>query len=576
MNRAEMKEPLRLEDGVGRLAGNIREKWLIGLRESNPAILDMFHERDRKPYRDLLPWSGEFAGKYVTGAYYIYQLGRSQDLYQYMLGFLDELLTCIDEDGYAGCYQRQCRLTGAFSQTPEKTGETWDAWSHYHIMFGLFLWYRETGDARYLEAVERIAGLFLRSFYRNGRRLAHIGSTEMNLAPIHIFALLYQETGKPEYLDFAREIEEDLTLPEAGDYIRHSQAGLEFYQCPKPRWESLHVIMGLAALYDAVGEEKYRRAAEQIFYSILKTDIHNTGAFSTNEQAVGTPFSSGSIELCCVIAYNALACEILKWTKDPRIPDFLELSLYNAVMGSFSPSGSWSTYSTPMDGEKKASRHDIVFQGRPGSPDLNCCSANSARGVGMVSEWAVMEEEDTLYLNYYGDFSCETKSGVEIRVGGGYPANSTVTVRLKSQGVRRAAFRIPAWSAHTTVQDGGESFPVEAGGYWVAERQWNGGELKISFDFTPRTLRGEGECAGKLSVYAGPVLYGYDLSLGCPCSLEEVPAVASPVQAQAAPEPGPRGRLLLRLEGGLTLCDFYHLGMTGSAYRTWLPCREEA
>ena len=576
MNRADMKEPLCLKDSVGELAENIRKNWLIGLRQSNPAILDMFHERDRKPYRDLLPWSGEFAGKYITGAYYMYQLGRDPSLYQYILDFLEELLACIDEDGYAGCYQRQCRLTGAFSQTPEKTGETWDAWSHYHIMIGLLLWYRETGDRRCLEAVERIAGLFLRSFYHGGKRLADIGSTEMNLAPIHIFGLLYRETGKAEYLDFAENIVEDLSLPEAGDYIRYSLSGLAFYQCPKPRWESLHIIMGLAALYHAVGKEEYRQTAENVFYSILETDVHNTGAFSTNEQAIGTPFSSGSIELCCVIAYNALACEVFRWTKDPRIPDFLELSLYNAVMGSFSPSGNWSTYSTPMDGEKKASRHEIVFQARPGSPDLNCCSANSARGIGMLSEWAVTEEGDTLYLNYYGDFTCETASGVKIRVSGGYPARNTVSVRLESQSVRRVAFRIPSWSVRTMVWDGEREVPVKAGSYWVTERVWDGRELRIVFDFTVRTLCGEGECAGKLSVYAGPILYGYDLSLGSPYGLEDVPDLAVPVKAMAAPEHGSEGRLLLCLEDGLTLCDFYHLGMTGSAYRTWLPYREDA
>ena len=141
---------------VGKLADNITNNWLIGLRESNPAILDMFHDRDKKPYRDMLPWSGEFAGKYITGAYYIYQMNRNENLRAYILNFINELLTCIDSDGYAGCYRKECRMTGAFSQSPEKTGETWDAWAHYHTMFGLFLWYKETNDKRLFDAVKKL------------------------------------------------------------------------------------------------------------------------------------------------------------------------------------------------------------------------------------------------------------------------------------------------------------------------------------------------------------------------------------------------------------------------------------
>ena len=112
-----------VNDPVGRLAANITERWLLGLRETNPAIIDIFRERDKKPYRDLLPWSGEFAGKYITGAYYIYKLTHDRRIHDEIRGFIRELIPTQAEDGYLGCYRRECRLTGAFSQNPdEKTG----------------------------------------------------------------------------------------------------------------------------------------------------------------------------------------------------------------------------------------------------------------------------------------------------------------------------------------------------------------------------------------------------------------------------------------------------------------------
>ena len=127
MRAANTGNTLRLNDDIGSLAENIAKNWLIGLRETNPAILDMFHERDKKPYRELLPWSGEFAGKYITGAYYIHKLTHNEDLYRYILSFIDELIALIDTDGYIGCYQRESRLKGSSSQAPNVPGATWDA-----------------------------------------------------------------------------------------------------------------------------------------------------------------------------------------------------------------------------------------------------------------------------------------------------------------------------------------------------------------------------------------------------------------------------------------------------------------
>ena len=42
-----------------------------------------------------------------------------------------------------------------------------------------------------------------------------------------------------------------------GDYLQNGLAGKEFYEMPKPRWESLHPIMGMAELYWITGEDQY-------------------------------------------------------------------------------------------------------------------------------------------------------------------------------------------------------------------------------------------------------------------------------------------------------------------------------
>src|SRR5207253_3073131 len=139
------------------------------------------------------------------------------------------------------------------------------------------------------------------------------GSPEMNMTVLHGLARLYRETGEPRYLAMARAIEKD--WERAGDYLRTGLAGQEFWETPRPRWESLHDLQGLVELYRITGDPAYR---------------------------------------------------------------------------------------TPMHGIREASAHSIVFQARAGTPELNCCSVNGPRGLGMLSEWAVLHGPNGLVLNYYG------------------------------------------------------------------------------------------------------------------------------------------------------------------------------
>lgn len=558
---------------TGRLAAAITKNWLIGLRETNPAILDMFFERDERPYRDLLPWPGEFPGKYITGAWDIYRLTLDEELYAYMCRFMDELITAQDADGYLGVYSRECHLTGAFSQNPLEGGKTWDAWSHYHIMYGLLLWYGECQRAEYLVCVEKMAALFLEKFYNpktGNRRLVEIGSSEMNLAPYHAFAMLYNLTKRREYLDFALEIERDIADERAGNYRQHALDGREFYQCPKPRWESMHVIMGFAEMYRATGDMDYLRACQQIVSSVLKTDIHNTGAFSTDEQAVGNPYQNGNIETCCVIAFDALVIALYELTGDSQIVDFLELAHYNACMGLWSPTGRWSTYNTPMNGERLANFHHINFQSRAGAPELNCCSVNAARAVGAISEWAFMEQDGTLIINSFeaGRFTAE--SGAQIRIEGQYPSQNQVGIALDHYA-GEVWLRIPGWSKRTVLFIDEKKCAVTCGEYFCFTCQGSVG-IRIEFDFATRFVAGGGETEGMVSIYRGPLLFGCDTSLCRGHDVTQLPPLdrAEIVTAPSRTE-GERTRILL--SGGIGLGDFYHLGESGCRYVTWFTLK---
>ena len=77
--------------------------------------------------------------------------------------------------------------------------------------------------------------------------------------------------------------------------------------------------MGFKEAYAATGDKKYLTALSRAVKSIFETDVHNTGGFSTHERAIGTPYENGTIETCCVVAFDALVLELYKLTGEPSL-----------------------------------------------------------------------------------------------------------------------------------------------------------------------------------------------------------------------------------------------------------------
>lgn len=579
------KAQFEFQGEVGKRIQRNIENWILPAPEANPAMLQILRDRDRSPRRDLVPWAGEFAGKYLISAVQAHRLTQNMELAEELGYYVMDLIATQDADGYYGPFPRDARMIGP---------GLWDLWGQYHIMLGLLLYHRDSGSPEALASARKCADYFCKYFMDEGRRVHQAGSEEMNQSSSHIFTLLYAETGEERYLKMAREIEKDWETPPSGDYVRTALEGKAFYQTPKPRWESLHAIQAIAELYFITGDEKYKKAYIQIWKSILEGDIHNTGGFSSGEQAKGNPYDPGAIETCCTIAWMAVTVDYLRMTGDPKAGDMLELALWNGVMGAQSPTGRWWTYNTPMDGERKASAHDIVFQARAGSPELNCCSVNAPRGLGMLADWAVMQAPHGIILNYYGPSRFKiispTEGTIRIEQKTEYPFKDQVVILVTPEkaGDFELKLRIPAWSTNTYVltpedmiagrTDGSKA---EAGNYFSIKRSWVGGEtyaITVTLDVAPRMVRGAREAEGKASIYCGPILMAYDGRMGIwpPNELPAIIANNLASSAKASPKaeyPAPLFAREFIAAGGakVILTDFATAGMAGNPYRTWLP-----
>ncbi|MFH1740125.1 MAG: beta-L-arabinofuranosidase domain-containing protein, partial [bacterium] len=406
-----------------RISANL-ENWLLTAPNANPGMIEMFRMRDRKPVPSLVDWAGEFVGKYLISAIQARRMTDDPRLDSLLNRVIAEFISTQADDGYLGPFPKEERLL-----------RHWDLWGHYHCMLALLMWYDETGDTAAQDCAVRAADLICKTYLDTDRRIRDMGAHEMNMAVIHVLGRLYRMTGNERYLGMMRKIEKE--WEEAGDYFRMGLQGVDFYRTPRPRWESLHDIQGLVELYRITGHEDYRTAFQNIWRSIARFDRHNTGGFSTFERAIGNPYTPGAIETCCTIAWVALTVDMLQLTGDCIVADELEWSTWNSVLGSQHPSGRWCTYDTPMDGQRLASAHSIVFQSRAGTPELNCCSVNAPRGLGMLSEWAFLTDDEGLVVNYYGplvaDLTLRDNFKVHIAEETNYPANGHIAINISPQ-----------------------------------------------------------------------------------------------------------------------------------------------
>ncbi len=562
---------------------NSIDNWLLPAYRSNPAMIEMFRQRDAAPRLKIVSWYGEFPGKHLTAASLLYRLTKREDIKAEMDGLVEALESVQSEEGYLGPFPESERLVGYIHKDMGKHRH-WDMWGHYHCIMGLLMWHEETGNKTAYEVAVKAADYVISYFEHTGKNVLEAGETEMNLSIVHAYTTLYQLTREQKYLDFAQTLLRALEDETAGDYYRAGLANTAFYQTRKPRWEGLHTIQALYDMFLITGEESFRVSFENLWWSILETDRHNTGGFSSGEQAQGSPYHTGPIETCCTVAWIALSCDMYHLTQNPLIIDELELSTLNGVLGYMHPSGRWSAYNSPMLGVKKASAHEIVFQAVAGSPELNCCSVNAPRGLGMIADWAVLRTDEGVALNYYGagEIHTATPKGNTLVIAQKteYPKDGAITIRLSLTEAEEFTLRlrIPAWSNNTQLAVNGQPLSdVRPGTYYDLTRLFSDGDtLSLSLDMSLHFWAGEEVFAGSAAIYYGPLLMTYDTRYNAKGILD-VPALSlADMSYRIKDTEGTFAPMVLMeftaAQGEpVMLLDYASAGVNGTSFNTWIP-----
>ncbi len=508
---------LHLGGYVGKILASNEKAWLQNVLKDNPNLFEAFaHPETNTLFKTM--WHGEFPGKILAGMAQTYRAFRNPQTLEVGNQMVQLFKSVQEADGYLGPWSKSARFNG--------NKDKWDTWGHYHCIYGLLQWYKLTGNKDALDVAVKAADCIYNYFITGQQTFASQNWAESNFAISHAFAILYQETGNKKYLEASEYIVQQEWKLEyhdfytnrmlACDWLGAASEGKAFYQSNQPRWESMHTLMTLASLYQIAGKKEYYHDLEHFWWSIVQNDRHNFGGFGTGEGSNGDLYGYGS-ETCNTIAWMAYSTEYLKVSKKSYVADELELSYYNAALGSLLGDHDF-TYMNNSDGTRESALITLANHGFDGGKELSCCQANGNRGISQITEWAVLTDKENLYLNYYGASNAETQTpngtAIKILQETEYPKDGAVriTIDLDKGEQFRLNLRIPTWSVNTIIKVNGKAYKeVMPGKYYVMYRYWRPDDVvEIKFDMSIHFWVGEGRCLHKTSVYYGPILLAID------------------------------------------------------------------
>lgn len=601
-------ETMLLYDFFGERFSKNEKNWLQQAAALNPYMLQSFRDRETNPWSDkLMSWFGEFPGKLLTAMAYSYRMSgetATKEAGDYLVDTLEEYQA---KDGYLGVFKFKDR----FSQSGRGT---WDLWNHYHIALGLYFWYTETGSEKAVTLAISMLDYVVDFFQGTdengadkGLRYVSLGAQDINLAMSHGYMLWYNlingnEILKSQYADNAAKyyaeakkiVDVEWTRGFCGNWLNAAMAGKEFYQTTHPRWEPLHCLMTLAELYkaDKAQNYKYYEAFEKLYFSILKTDVHNSGSFSSGEQAVGNPYSDGVVETCCTIAWAEMSIVYLQLSRNSLVADEIERTVMNGALASQMATGDYAyyTYSTPANGVKERAADSLHWQALAGCIDVSCCQMNAGKIPALFGQYGYIkdyeDDKNDLYINYYGasKTNVRTKSGqmLTITQQTNYPVSGDVTFTFSLERAEsiNLKLRIPVWSQASSVAYNDETPAAgTAKSYFNLQKEIKDGDtVTLKLDMRAHFWQGERQYDGFMSVYHGPVLLAHDAVIGgVQPNLRREWNVADFEDMRV--ERGENSLLKVYVKDAsgaqMTLCDFASAGQNERTYYTsWFKCNQ--
>ena len=461
-------------------------------------------------------WRGEYWGKMMRGAAFVYAYTRDERLYEILTGTVEDLLSAADADGRISTYPKESEF------------RDWDLWCRKYVLLGLQYFAEICKDAsltaRCVAAMEKQVRYLMRFFGPDKKKITEATPIWRGLAAASILepvVRLYDLTGDADYLAFAGWIV-SLGGTSIADIYEIARAGnTDPYQFPMTKaYEMISCFEGLLEYYRATGDEACKTAVLRFGRRLADAEITAVGsAGCTHElfdhaawRQTDRTCTDVMQETCVTVTWMKFCVQLLCLTGEACWADRFEQAFYNAYLGAVNTEKrvDQSVLLKWPDAVPAPLPFDSYSPLRPGARGrrvgglrlmadghyYGCCACIGAAGAGLAPKSAVTRTKTGVALNLFFPGGVQTRTpagdGLRLELDTAYPVGGTVRVKVLPARPQRfsVAVRIPAWSGSAALSVNGEALSAVPGGYAVIERGWQAGdEILLSLDMSVRVLR---------------------------------------------------------------------------------------
>lgn len=461
-------------------------------------------------------WRGEYWGKMMRGACFVYSYTRSEKLYNILARTVSDMVDSAGKGGRISSYPIDSEFDG------------WDIWCRKYVLLGMQYFLEICRDENFARRIvdsmcaqmdyimERIGGgegqIPITSATRHWRGL----NSSSLLEPV---VRLYSITQNSRYLDFAGYIVSCGGTDVADIFELAYEDDFYPYQYPVTKaYEMISCFEGLLEYYRITGNPKHREAVIRFADKILESDFTVIGGCGCTHELFDhsavrqANTANGSIaqETCVTVTLMKFFCQLYMLTGSFKYADAFEISMYNAYLGSLNtekviepmilrdfPNAKacplpFDSYSPLTAGTRGNGIGGLKFM--QDNYYYGCCACIGAAGCGLIPKMQFAATRNGLALSLFINGQIRTKAwdGKEILfdISTDYPKNGevTITLHMEEEEAFELLIRNPGWSENTDLRLNGEKIP-DMGGYFKIKRNWKNGDLlKMELDMRTRAI----------------------------------------------------------------------------------------
>lgn len=491
-------------------------KFIEDFQLVRPDLWKRFVQQFAGGVDDESRWKGEFWGKMMRGACFVYSYTRNQELYRLLDETVQDIMKMQEASGRISSYSK------------EKEFDGWDLWCRKYVLLGMQYFLEIcTEDAKkeaILESMKKQMD-YIMAGIGDGEGQKPINKATRNWRGLNSSSLLepvvrlYTLTEDERYLDFATYIVKSGGTDCTDIFELAYENGLYPYQYASTKaYEMISCFEGLLEYYRVTGIEKYKIAVINFANRLLESDftvIGSSGCYHEqfDHSTVRQANPNNNIikqETCVTVTVMKFLYQLNLLTGDPRYADAYEISLYNAYLGAINTEKvidsllmknypDWIMEPVPFDSYSPLTagiRGNGVggLQRMADNHYYGCCACIGSAGIGLAPKVQLMTAKDGLVMNLYfnGTVQSETPKGqsITIKTQTDYPADGRIVMTMSLAEAEDFCFRvrIPAWSRKTAVWVNGEIVSAESG-YLSLDRTWQEGDtVELELDLRTEAI----------------------------------------------------------------------------------------